>query len=80
MTKRRVNSVAAAALSWAVISDLRIFETEPVGTSNRSSSGYVLWKVPSSLSSSFSSNSCCLWQLQMERGLSLALTMVCFIH
>lgn len=73
MSKRRVSSVAAAALSWAVISDLRIFETEPVGTSNRSSSGYVLWKVPSSLSS-FSSNSCCLWQLQMERGLSLALT------
>lgn len=42
MSERRVNSVTAAALSWAVISDLPIFENEPVCTSNYSSSGYVL--------------------------------------
>lgn len=44
MSERRVNSVTAAALSCAVISDPRIFENEPVCTGNYAGSGYMAVK------------------------------------
>lgn len=78
--------MTTAALRCAVISDPRIFENEPTWNSNYSSSNYTL--VKGSPSSTFFFSFLILiplsltmrQMLQMERGCSVALGMVCSVH